>query len=278
MYNELLLIMITKYLEKAILAAVEAGRVIHKIYVESEDFGVITKADDSPLTIADKAGHDVIVEQLKDLGIPMLSEEGESIGWETRKEWSTFWCIDPLDGTKEFINRNGEFTVNIALIQDGQPIMGVVYLPVTKELYYGSKENGAFKKLIAKEGDELLALKDAEKLPNMETKIFTIIASKSHLSPETKDIIDACKERYQDVEIISCGSSKKLCLLAEGRVNLYPRIAPTMEWDTAAAHAVVTAAGREIVDFDSKEELRYNKENLLNPYFMAFDSKFNLND
>ncbi len=265
-------------LDKVIQVAIDAGRAIYEVYTGDSDFEVKKKSDESPLTIADKLGHDIIVKGLKSFDLPILSEEGDNIVWETRKTWKRFWLVDPLDGTKEFINRNGEFTVNIALIEDGVPVMGVVYLPVTKELYFASSEKGAFKKLISEIGDELNPMDEAERLPNKVTEKFTIIASKSHLSPETEEIIDQCIMRYKEVDIISCGSSKKLCLLAEGRVNLYPRIAPTMEWDTAAAHAVVTAAGREIIDFDSKKELRYNKENLLNPYFMAFDSKFKLND
>jgi len=265
-------------LEKVVEVAVEAGRAIYEIYTGSEDFGVEKKSDESPLTIADKLGHDIIVEGLKAFELPILSEEGAEIPWETRKDWTTFWLVDPLDGTKEFINRNGEYTVNIALIQHGKPILGVVYLPVTNELYFATSEIGAFKKIIAKKGDENKPMEGAQKLPSTQTEKFTIIASKSHLSPETKKIIDDCVDRYKDVDIISCGSSKKLCFLAEGKVNLYPRIAPTMEWDTAAAHAIVIAAGRDIIDFNSKEELRYNKENLLNPYFMAYDSKFHPND
>mgnify|MGYP000312485031 CR=1 FL=1 len=265
-----------QYLEIAILASLNAGKAIDKVYNDSKHIEVITKADNSPLTIADKLAHNIIIEHLEELDLPVLSEEGDEIDWEIRKQWSLFWLIDPLDGTKEFINRNGEFTVNIALIKDGAPILGVVYLPVTKELYYGGITMGAFKKIVSKEDDVLSIIEKSTKLlpGKQESNVFRIIVSKSHMTKETESIIEECKQVYKNVELVSCGSSKKLCLLAEDKVNLYPRIAPTMEWDTAAAHAIVIASGKRVVDFNSNSELIYNKENLLNPSFIAYDSKY----
>jgi len=266
------------YLENAIHAALKAGQAINKIYEDSQDIEIITKADDSPLTIADKIGHKIIVEHLEKLNLPILSEEGEQIDWEIRKKWSLFWLIDPLDGTKEFINRNGEFTVNIALIKDGQPVLGVVYLPVTKELYFGDIEFGAYKRVLEQSEVVNNIMDNTFKLPCARTDVFTIIVSKSHMSPETEEVVEACKKHYGEIKTISCGSSKKLCLLAEEKVNLYPRLAPTMEWDIAAAHAIVKASGKKIIRFNSNEEIVYNKENLLNPFFIAYDSKYYLND
>ncbi len=245
---------LTKIAKEASLAA---GQEILKIY-NSEDFGVEMKGDNSPLTFADQASHQVIVSQLKATGLPILSEEGRDIPYSERKDWGYFWMVDPLDGTKEFIKRNGEFTVNIALIYQDKPIMGVVYAPVLDWLYWGNEENGAWKSV--EKGNPI-------KLERPDTEsIRTIVASRSHLSPETKEFID----RYPEAEVISMGSSLKLMLVAEGKAQVYPRFAPTMEWDTAAAHGVVSAGGGTVTSYpDGTMQLVYNKENLLNPWFIC---------
>lgn len=260
--NELLKISIT--------AAVEAGKKILEVY--ENEFEVETKSDNSPLTEADKRSHNKIKEILSPLSINMLSEEGKQLSYEERNQWKKFWLIDPLDGTKEFIKRNGEFTVNIALVEDGTPVLGVVYVPVTGKLYYGSKENGSYC-FTFKDGDETAIeehIQSAEKLPDAAPpEIFTIVASRSHNTPETEEFINEKREKYGNVNCVSSGSSIKLCLVAEGKANVYPRLAPTMEWDTAAGHAVAKFAGCNVYDYKTGKELQYNKENLLNPWFVV---------
>ncbi|MDN3204659.1 3'(2'),5'-bisphosphate nucleotidase CysQ [Algoriphagus sediminis] len=238
-------------------ASLAAGAEILKIY-NSLDFGVESKSDDSPLTKADKAAHQVIVEALSKTNFPILSEEGRDISYEERKSYDYFWMVDPLDGTKEFIKKNGEFTVNIALIKKDKPVMGVVYAPVLDWLYWGNESDGALK---SEKGSVpvKLEIKDSD-------SINTIVASRSHLSQETKEFID----QYQDAEVISMGSSLKLMLVAEGKAQVYPRFAPTMEWDTAAAHGIINAIGGKVNRYpDGSESLIYNKEDLLNPWFIC---------
>ena len=239
----------------AIKAAKAAGQEILKIY-NSADLGVEYKADDSPLTKADLAAHKLICDFLSQTDLPILSEEGKSIPYKERKMWEYFWMVDPLDGTKEFVKRNGEFTVNIALIHKGVPVMGVVYAPVLDWLFWGNSQ-GAWKIVGTK---PMVTLQKKTR-----GAVNTIVASRSHLSPETQEIID----RYPDAEVVSMGSSLKFMLLAEGKAQLYPRFAPTMEWDTAAAHGVLKALGYEIKKVNIDERLDYNKENLLNPWFIA---------
>lgn len=243
-------------LRTALEAAEAAGKAILDVY-EGDDFSVENKADSSPLTLADKASHSVIMDFLSGSGLPVLSEEGKSTDYETRKEWELFWMVDPLDGTKEFIKRNGEFTVNIALIRDGRPIMGVVYVPVTNTVYYGVEGKGAFKRQDGQSEEPIKVSAGGEKI--------TIVASRSHMSPETELFIAG----FNNADLVSMGSSLKLLLVAEGKAQLYPRFAPTMEWDTAAAHAVVLAAGGKVLKMPEEVELTYNKENLLNPWFLV---------
>ena len=210
---------------------------------------------------------------LADTPFPLLSEEGKHLPFSERRSWETLWIVDPLDGTKEFIKRNGEFTVNIALVHHSVPVMGVIYVPVKKELYFGVHDSGAYKLsgITARDGmswDELLA--KAVRLP--ETSVherFVIVASRSHLTPETEDYIEKMKCSHAEVELISSGSSIKICLVAEGKADVYPRFAPTMEWDTAAGHAIARAAGMEIYQAGKEEPLQYNKEDLLNPWFIV---------
>lgn len=238
-------------------AALNAGIEILKVY-RSADFGVEIKGDDSPLTKADRAAHEVIVSFLEKTELPILSEEGKDIPYETRKAWDYFWLVDPLDGTKEFIKRNGEFTVNIALIHQGIPVIGVVYSPVLEWMYWGNSEEGAWKQV---KNESPISLKKEE-----GCNVETIVASRSHLSPETQQFID----QYPGAEVISMGSSLKFLLVAEGKAQVYPRFAPTMEWDTAAAHGVLLAAGGEVLQWPEKTPLVYNKKNLLNPWFICW--------
>lgn len=239
--------------------AKQAGTAIMNIY-GTDDFAVEYKDDHSPLTAADKASHEVIMVGLKKHfpEIPVLSEEGANVPYAVRKEWQCFWLVDPLDGTKEFIKRNGEFTVNIALIENQEPISGIVYVPAQDKIYWGIKKQGAW---IQQGNDEPQAIKVRH--PDRDEGL-TVVMSRSHPSPELEEYL----ENIMVAELLPIGSSLKLCVVAEGKADLYPRLGPTMEWDTAAGHAVVVAAGGT-VETPKKEILKYNKENLLNPYFVV---------
>jgi 3'(2'), 5'-bisphosphate nucleotidase len=246
-------------LNSVIAIAREAGAAIMTVY-NNGDAGVTSKADDSPLTLADLAAHKVIVAGLSKLVVnyPVLSEEDAKIDFEARSKWTRYWLVDPLDGTKEFIKRNGEFTVNIALIENGAPILGVVYAPVLDVCYFGALGAGAH---IQRDNKPALAIQ-AQTANNGE--IIKVVASRSHADERTHALL----AKIGDHECISMGSSLKLCLVAEGAAHFYPRLGPTMEWDTAAAHAVVSAAGGSVCDL-SGAELRYNKAHLLNPEFFV---------
>lgn len=266
--------------------AIEAGKAILEIY-NSEDFNVEIKGDGSPLTRADKAANEVIVAGLKQHypTIPILSEEGRDIPYEERKNWTKFFLVDPLDGTKEFIKRNGEFTVNIALIENGTPIAGVVYAPVLGMLYACSLDTASGDWQLATSSE--LTTSDWQLVPRNQhpeastqkleanskhpaaDNPYKIVASRSHLSPETEQFVDQMRQQHGEVELVSMGSSLKICLVAEGKADVYPRLGPTMEWDTAAAHAIALAAGCEVIEFESNKPLIYNKENLLNPFFLV---------
>ena len=237
----------------------KAGDKIIEIY-NNDQFNVVDfKEDDSPLTLADIASNNEIVEGLKDnFDFPIISEELENVAYESRKDFKTFWCVDPLDGTKEFINRNGEFTVNIALIVGGLPVFGGIYVPVKDVYYFGVEGKGAFKR----EGNgELKQLH-----VNQKSGDWIAVGSKSHAKPVEKEF-------YQKIGVkdsFSVGSSLKFCMVAEGSADLYYRSGPTMEWDIAAGHAIVRAAGGEVYkDIDCKEVFTYNKQNLLNGPFLA---------
>lgn len=258
-------------LDIAVKAALQGGAEILEVY--NSDFAVETKDDKSPLTLADKRAHERILEHLKGTGIPVLSEEGRSIPFEERNAWKRFWMVDPLDGTKEFVKRNGEFTVNIALIEDGQAVAGVIYVPVKKDLYVGMTGEGAFKAVGVAPADYAgyEALKrGAHPLPFPKNgRAFTAVGSRSHMSAETEAYFSELREEHGEIEVVSMGSSLKICLVAEGVADVYPRFAPTMEWDTAAGHAVARAAGKEITDRKTGKPMRYNKENLLNNWFIV---------
>lgn len=258
-----------KYVKIILQASLDAGKVIMEVY-NSESLGIELKADDSPVTKADLAANDVIVAYLETTGIPVLSEEGRSIPYNERKNWEQLWIVDPLDGTKEFIKKNGEFTVNIALIEKGIPVLGVIYAPALNEIYYGSPETGSFKALTAANSTVEEILDAAQQLPlPKEHSTYRIAASRSHLSKETEDFIEQEKKIQEEIELISRGSSLKFCMLAEGRIDCYPRFAPTMEWDTAAGQAICNAAGAKLIDWTTKAAMVYNRENLLNGSFVV---------
>ncbi len=261
------------FLPLMINTALKAGAAILDVY--ATNFRVEKKSDSSPLTIADKNAHRIIAAGLAQTNLPVLSEEGRTIEYNERKGWQAFWMVDPLDGTKEFVKRNGEFTVNIALIENGKPVAGVVYAPVTGTLFLGETDKGAFKIENASkfEEDECGNWREhGIQLPaNRSSGNYKIVASRSHLSVETSNFIDKVKKEKGAVDIVSVGSSLKLCLIAGGEADIYPRFAPTMEWDTAAGHAIITAAGGRVVKADNREkELTYNKQDLLNPWFIAY--------
>ena len=262
--------MMKKLLHTAITAAIEAAKAILEIY-HSGDFDIELKGDNSPLTKADTASHNVIVSYLTKTGIPVLSEEGRDIPFKERKSWKQLWIVDPIDGTKEFIKRNGEFTVNIALIENNKPLMGVIFVPVTGDLYFSSKEMGAFKVAVdLKDYDVKNLLVKADTLPlQREDKTFTVVASRSHMSAETESYIQQMRDIHGEVKLISKGSSLKLCMVAEGTANCYPRFAPTMEWDTAAGHAICEHVGVEVIDWETKKNMLYNREELLNNWFLV---------
>lgn len=238
-----------------------AGAAILEIYNNCEGVEIIKKADDSPLTAADKASNDVICKGLEKLPLvyPIISEENKAIPYEERKAYSYYWLVDPMDGTKEFINRNGEFTVNIALIHQGMPVLGVVYVPVLDELYWGVKGQGAFMEI---EGE--VTRLEAPKFSLKDTGL-KVVCSRSHLNEATQHFI----EQLNAPNLVQKGSSLKFLSLAKGEAALYPRLAPTMEWDTAAAQIVLEEAGGQVLQHNSEAAVAYNKENLLNPYFIA---------
>ena len=254
----------------AITASLEAGRSILEIY-HSGAFDVEIKGDNSPLTKADTASHKVIMSYLTKTNIPVLSEEGRDITYEERKDWKQLWIVDPIDGTKEFIKRNGEFTVNIALIENQKTQIGVIFVPVTGELYFSSKEMGAFKVIVDLENYDIYSLiSNGDKLPlQREDNTFTIVASRSHMSPETETYVQEMRDIHGALNLISKGSSLKLCMVAEGQADCYPRFAPTMEWDTAAGQAICEHAGFNVIDWVTKENMLYNREELLNNWFLV---------
>lgn len=257
-------------LKTSIEAALEAGKAILEIY-RSGDFDVEIKGDNSPLTKADIASHNKIVSYLEKTGIPILSEEGKNISYEERKSWKQLWIVDPIDGTKEFIKRNGEFTVNIALIENQRPQIGVIYVPATGELYFSTKDEGAFKTQLSEEEFAVEeAMSNANKLPlSQENRPFTVVASRSHMSVETEKYVEEMREKHGTVNLISKGSSLKLCMVAEGQADCYPRFAPTMEWDTAAGQAICEHAGFNVLDWKTKATMLYNRKELLNNWFLV---------
>lgn len=249
----------------AVTAAEAASKEILSVYY-STDFETQSKSDNSPLTIADTRAHECIVKHLEQTDIPILSEEGMDIPYETRKGWKQFWLVDPLDGTREFIKRNHEFTVNIALIEGQRPVLGVVAVPVTGALYYGGNGLGVFKREASSvPGYQLQVPNRYPPVTGNLRPVTKVVASRSHMNTETADFI----AKLGESEVMTAGSSLKFMLLAEGKADIYPRFGPTMEWDTAAAHAILNALGIKVMTTDGSKELQYNKPNLLNPYFVA---------
>ncbi|MCM5663501.1 3'(2'),5'-bisphosphate nucleotidase CysQ [Galbibacter mesophilus] len=256
-------------LDTAVKASLEAGAEILKIY-ERDDFEVSSKQDNSPITLADKDANRIIVSHLQETGIPIISEESKTLDYEERKKWKRCWIVDPLDGTKEFIKRNGEFTVNIALVEDGAPVLGVIYVPVTNMLYFSDVEKKkAFRIQLEHFSEDYKKL--SEELPQKRelTSEVKIVGSRSHFSSETKKYIEKLNDDGKNITFVSVGSSLKFCLLAEGKANVYPRFSPTMEWDTAAGHAICKAVGFEVLHSKTEKPLTYNKKELVNPSFVV---------
>ena len=254
-------------------AALDAGKAIMGIYESSAEIEVLQKDDKSPLTRADQAANEVINSYLSRTDYPIISEENKQIPYAVRRGWEACWIVDPLDGTKEFIKRNGEFTVNIALCKKGRPVFGVIYVPVSRELYYGDVEAGRAFKTVVDENHQVSGtlFKDSDRIypAAAPDKILKVVGSRSQMNTETEAYISQMQDLYEDIEIVSKGSSLKFCMVAEGKAHVYPRFAPTMEWDTAAGSAIVEAAGFKVVVGGTEDPLLYNKENLLNPYFLV---------
>lgn len=257
-------------IDLAIKAAIAGAKKILEVY--EQDFDVEFKQDNSPLTLADKRAHEAISEVLTRSGLPILSEEGKKMPYEARKNWELFWVVDPLDGTKEFIKRNGEFTVNIALVEEGVAVLGVILVPVTGKLYYAAQGIGAFATVLSSLEDLDMENAGADRIPitrPSDDKTYKVVCSRSHMSPETEEYIERIRPAHPELEFVSIGSSLKLCLVAEGKADLYPRFGPTMEWDTAAGQAIVEISGGYVNMAENGLPMRYNKENLLNPWFIA---------
>jgi len=259
-----------EYHNLALEASVRAGGTIMEIY--GTGFSVAKKEDSSPVTEADLIANKIICDILEQTPFPIISEENKRIDFSERKKWKTCWIVDPLDGTKEFVNRNGEFTVNIALVENGIPVLGIIYIPVSKLLYFTSENmENAYKIDLSKNKieDYNTIRQFSERIfPKKDLKTHRVLASRSHLNDATKNYIEKLKEAHS-VELVQKGSSLKFCALAEGIADIYPRFSPTMEWDTAAGHAICKAVGVEVYNFETKKPLFYNKENLMNPSFLA---------
>jgi 3'(2'), 5'-bisphosphate nucleotidase len=273
------------HLESLIAIAAEAGAAISDVY--HTEFEVSYKGDRSPLTMADQRSHEIIQSRLRELSpqFPVLSEEGRDIPYEERKRWEYFWLVDPLDGTKEFVKRNGEFTVNIALIHGNKPVVGMIYIPEKRTFYFAAEGLGAYKLMSDNTPLPELSydnlLKESQRLPSGDRIVqngmpLRIIGSRSHASKENEEFIKAMKEIYPDVTMLSAGSSLKFCLVAEGAADIYPRFGPTMEWDTGAGQCIVEESGGVVVDM-SRKRLTYNKESLLNTEFIVCGSEPLLN-
>lgn len=254
----------------AIKAALLAGEKIMEVYT-SGDFGTMHKEDFSPITLADRQSHQIIATILEATRLPLLSEEGIHLPYAERKHWTFFWLVDPLDGTREFIKRNGEFTVNIALIENSSPIAGIIYAPVTRELHVGIVGSGAWKMVSPKANCTLEQLtKTGITLPEKhDPHPFTVAISRSHLDQQTTAFLEELRMLHADLQMKRIGSSLKFCLIAEGAADCYPRFGPIMEWDTAAGHALVKAVGKNVYKTDQQTEINYNKEYLKNPSFIV---------
>jgi 3'(2'), 5'-bisphosphate nucleotidase len=253
----------TVKIEEILPVVIEAGNAVMEIYKQS--FKVELKDDRSPLTKADKRSNEILIKRLQNLypEIPFITEESKHTHFEQRRAWEYLWLIDPLDGTKEFIKHNGEFTINVALIRRGEPVLGVIYVPDKNIIYYSKEGNGSFKMDVSGSTQQIYA----RKKPALSKLV--VVGSRSHASDDLYKFIKQQELKYDNVELISRGSSLKFCLVAEGLADLYLRTGPTMEWDTAAGHAVVIESGKQVYHYRSNEILRYNKENLRNDWFIV---------
>lgn len=267
-----------QFLPKVLRAAVIAGNAVLEVY--GREFTVAAKEDDSPLTQADTRSHAIIRDHLQDTGIPILSEEGRDIDHAERRQLQRLWIVDPLDGTKEFVKRNDEFTVNIALVEEQVPVLGVIYVPALSRLYWGLEGRGSFRAEL--EEPERISSLSIEKIMEASTTIlvnadrsrpFTVVGSRSHLTSEVEAFVEEKKKKVGEVVFVSAGSSLKFCQVAEGAADIYPRLGPTMEWDTAAGHVIAKAAGASVTRHDTGDELLYNKENLTNPWFIVSNGR-----
>lgn len=261
------------FIDKIITIAIDAGVAILEYYQphceKSNLYQVQTKSDGSPVTLADKRAHSIIAEGFAKISpeIPLLSEEGELACWEERQLWQRYWLVDPLDGTREFIKENGEFTVNIALVENGAPVIGVVYAPALNQLYFASCSIGAYKSDAKRTFNQRLELSK-----QATNKCITAVISRSHKTDELEQYLSEYKQIYPQLKVIELGSSLKFCHIAEGKANIYPKLGATSEWDTAAGHAIVKYAGGYCYNFAVDEELQYNTKNsLLNPNFIVVD-------
>jgi len=262
-------------LHQSVKAALQAGAAIMNIYC-SESLRIERKEDDSPLTNADEAAHRIISKALNTGGIPVLSEEGSKLSYDRRKNWKELWLVDPLDGTREFLEENGEFTVNIALIDNNLPVIGVVFAPALETMFFSSSLLGSFRVNIPgtagfedMDMDKILA--EATHLPCRVRagRNINMVVSRSHLNDDTKAYIELMKNTSGNIKIVSRGSALKFCMVAEGEADIYPRFGPTFEWDTAAGHAVAAYAGCQVIRYPSGDSLQYNKPDLLNPWFIV---------
>ncbi|MDR2651173.1 MAG: 3'(2'),5'-bisphosphate nucleotidase CysQ [Prevotellaceae bacterium] len=259
----------------AINAAIRAGAKIMEVY-ESGDLHIKAKSDLTPLTLADTLAHDEIKSNLALTRIPVISEEGRSIAYDERSSWDLFWMVDPLDGTDEFINRTRDFTVNIALIQNGYPTIGIVYAPAYKRIYFAAKERGSYRKDniipdINAQFDYEDVIENSTKLPvhNTNNNNLIVVTSRLHISPDTSDYVNELRKKYPNITVIRRGSSLKMCMLAVGKADIYPRFDITWEWDTAASQIIAEEAGFAVSSVEDGTRLSYNKENMQNPWFVC---------
>lgn len=243
--------------------SIQAGKAIMEIY--DKDFEIIEKEDKSPLTEADTVSNQIIVTALAQHypEIPIISEENKLMDYEVRKEWDWCWLVDPIDGTKEFIKKNGEFTVNIALVHKNHVVAGVIYVPAFDKVFYAKKGEGTYL-LDENRQPQKLTIR-----PLAEDGVLRVVGSRSHRSQEVDDYVKSLEDKYPNIEFVAAGSSLKFCLLAEGKADVYPRLAPTMEWDTCAGQIIAQEAGAVVNEYPEQTELVYNQQDLLNPYFIA---------
>ena len=268
------------FFESAFNAALRAGAGIMEIYNGEQEFLVNLKSDNTPITEADRRSHETIKDYLSRTRIPLMSEEGRDLLYEERCGWDLYWLVDPLDGTLEFIKRTGEFTINIALMVNNRPTVGVVYVPTSGRIYFAIEGRGAWKRIgmIPNPNAQMNIseiMRGAEPLPQTDgaNDPKVVALSRSHISPDTHIVVDSLKEKFGKIEILTQGSSLKLCLVAEGLVDIYPRTTPTSEWDTAAGECILNEAGGSIRELEHNSTLNYNKPTLINPNFIC-KSKF----